>query len=94
MCQKQEAFMKCFLFCEIILFDLKKNDHVRIESNTVTFSKSTWLIELNFVFFLPHRCIKTFELEFSADSNEFKRVNSEDTIFTSFVYMPGEREMH
>ncbi|RVE68609.1 hypothetical protein OJAV_G00093360 [Oryzias javanicus] len=39
------------------------------------------------------RCIKTFEVEFSADGKEFKRVNSEDTIFTSFVYAPVNLEV-
>lgn len=36
------------------------------------------------------RCIKTFEVEFSKDQTEFQRINTKDTIFTSYVYSPGK----
>ncbi|XP_072289725.1 alpha-L-iduronidase [Eucyclogobius newberryi] len=39
------------------------------------------------------KCIKTFEVEFSGDGNEFKRINVEDTIFTLFVYSPVAMEV-
>uniref|UniRef100_A0A672JDS7 Alpha-L-iduronidase n=1 Tax=Salarias fasciatus TaxID=181472 RepID=A0A672JDS7_SALFA len=31
----------------------------------------------------------TFEVEFSTDQKDFRRINTQDTIFTSFVYSPG-----
>ncbi|KAM3867981.1 alpha-L-iduronidase [Diretmus argenteus] len=34
------------------------------------------------------KCIKTFEVEFSKDHKEFHRINTQDTIFTSYVYSP------
>uniref|UniRef100_A0A3P8XVM2 Alpha-L-iduronidase n=1 Tax=Esox lucius TaxID=8010 RepID=A0A3P8XVM2_ESOLU len=34
------------------------------------------------------KCIKTFEVEFSKDQKKFHRVNTWDTIFTSYVYSP------
>ncbi|KAF7657526.1 hypothetical protein LDENG_00025810, partial [Lucifuga dentata] len=34
------------------------------------------------------KCIKTFEAEFSKDGKEFRRINSRDTTFTSYVYSP------
>lgn len=36
------------------------------------------------------KCIKTFEVEFSVDGNDFKRINAQDTIFTSYVHSPVE----
>lgn len=36
------------------------------------------------------RCIKTFEVEFSSDQQQFSRINDQDTIFTSYVYSPGK----
>ncbi|XP_017269987.1 alpha-L-iduronidase [Kryptolebias marmoratus] len=39
------------------------------------------------------RCIKTFEVEFSADQREFRRINSPDTIFTFYVYSPVDQEV-
>lgn len=39
------------------------------------------------------KCIKTFEVEFSADSIEFKRINVQDTVFTSHVYSPVDQEV-
>ncbi|KAM4576977.1 alpha-L-iduronidase isoform 1-T1 [Odontesthes bonariensis] len=39
------------------------------------------------------RCIKTFEVEFSADDKEFSRINNQDTIFTSYVYSPVDQEV-
>ncbi|XP_029619149.1 alpha-L-iduronidase isoform X2 [Salmo trutta] len=39
------------------------------------------------------KCIKTFEVEFSKDQEEFKRVNTRDTIFTSYVYSPENLEV-
>uniref|UniRef100_A0A3B3ZAQ1 Uncharacterized protein n=1 Tax=Periophthalmus magnuspinnatus TaxID=409849 RepID=A0A3B3ZAQ1_9GOBI len=35
-------------------------------------------------------CIKTFEVEFSGDGSEFKRINVQDTIFTSYVNAPDQ----
>uniref|UniRef100_A0A6Q2Y3D2 Alpha-L-iduronidase n=1 Tax=Esox lucius TaxID=8010 RepID=A0A6Q2Y3D2_ESOLU len=35
------------------------------------------------------KCIKTFEVEFSKDQKKFHRVNTWDTIFTSYVYSPA-----
>ncbi|XP_036383135.1 alpha-L-iduronidase isoform X2 [Megalops cyprinoides] len=34
------------------------------------------------------RCIITYEVEFSSDQNRFRRVNAQDTIFTSYVFAP------
>ncbi|XP_034068644.1 alpha-L-iduronidase isoform X1 [Gymnodraco acuticeps] len=34
------------------------------------------------------KCIKTFEVEFSPDHEEFSRINTQNTIFTSYVYSP------
>ncbi|XP_020783992.1 alpha-L-iduronidase [Boleophthalmus pectinirostris] len=39
------------------------------------------------------KCIKTFEVEFSGDGNEFKRINVQDTIFTSYVNSPVDLEV-
>ncbi|KAK7933950.1 hypothetical protein WMY93_004846 [Mugilogobius chulae] len=39
------------------------------------------------------KCVKTFEVEFSGDGKEFRRVNVEDTIFTSYVYSPVARDV-
>lgn len=39
------------------------------------------------------KCIKTFEVEFSADLETFRRVNPQDTIFTSYVYSPVDRDV-
>ncbi|XP_014017008.1 alpha-L-iduronidase isoform X2 [Salmo salar] len=39
------------------------------------------------------KCIKTFEVEFSKDQEEFKRVNTRDTIFTSYVFSPENLEV-
>ncbi|KAA8592734.1 hypothetical protein FQN60_018189 [Etheostoma spectabile] len=38
------------------------------------------------------KCIKTFEVEFSTDHKEFSRINTQDTIFTSYVYSPVDGE--
>lgn len=47
----------------------------------------TWQL---YLYLYTSRCIKTFEVEFSADSIEFKRINVQDTVFTSHVYSPGK----
>ncbi|KAM4617057.1 alpha-L-iduronidase [Polymixia lowei] len=39
------------------------------------------------------KCIKTFEVEFSKDHNKFHRINTQDTIFTSYVYSPVNKEV-
>nr|XP_057926141.1 alpha-L-iduronidase isoform X1 [Doryrhamphus excisus] len=39
------------------------------------------------------KCILTFEVEFSAGQNEFSRINSHNTIFTSYVYSPVDQEV-
>ncbi|XP_061763126.1 alpha-L-iduronidase-like isoform X1 [Nerophis ophidion] len=39
------------------------------------------------------KCIQTFEVEFSASQNEFSRINSQNTIFTSYVYSPVDQEV-
>lgn len=39
------------------------------------------------------KCIKTFEVEFSTDQKTYRRVNSQDTIFTSYVYSPVNQEV-
>ncbi|KAG8012247.1 Alpha-L-iduronidase [Nibea albiflora] len=39
------------------------------------------------------KCMKTFEVEFSADQKEFSRINAQDTIFTSHVYSPVDQEV-
>ncbi|XP_075960916.1 alpha-L-iduronidase isoform X2 [Anarhichas minor] len=39
------------------------------------------------------KCIKTFEVEFSTDNKEFNRINTQDTIFTSYVYSPVDQEV-
>jgi len=36
-----------------------------------------------------HRCILTFEVEFSRDGEDFHRINTQRSIFTSYVYSPG-----
>uniref|UniRef100_A0A7N8WYM6 Alpha-L-iduronidase n=1 Tax=Mastacembelus armatus TaxID=205130 RepID=A0A7N8WYM6_9TELE len=36
------------------------------------------------------KCIKTYEVEFSTDHENFSRINTQDTIFTSYVYSPGK----
>uniref|UniRef100_A0A8C3LGF8 Alpha-L-iduronidase n=1 Tax=Chrysolophus pictus TaxID=9089 RepID=A0A8C3LGF8_CHRPC len=35
------------------------------------------------------KCIKTFEVEFSPNGKIYKRINAKDTIFTLYVYSPG-----
>ncbi|XP_037338786.1 alpha-L-iduronidase isoform X1 [Pungitius pungitius] len=42
---------------------------------------------------LNSKCIKTFEVEFSRDNKEFIRINTQDTIFTSYVYSPVDQEV-
>ncbi|XP_067378044.1 alpha-L-iduronidase [Channa argus] len=37
------------------------------------------------------KCIKSFEVEFSTDHKTFSRINSQDTIFTSYVYSPVDQ---
>ncbi|XP_077418309.1 alpha-L-iduronidase isoform X1 [Vanacampus margaritifer] len=39
------------------------------------------------------KCIHTFEVEFSASQKDFSRINSHDTIFTSFVYSPADQQV-
>ncbi|KAJ8005777.1 hypothetical protein DPEC_G00121410 [Dallia pectoralis] len=39
------------------------------------------------------KCIRTFEVEFSKDQRDFHRVNTLNTIFTSFVYSPENLEV-
>ncbi|XP_057688975.1 alpha-L-iduronidase isoform X2 [Corythoichthys intestinalis] len=39
------------------------------------------------------KCIQTFEVEFSSSQKGFSRINSHNTIFTSFVYSPGDQEV-
>lgn len=39
------------------------------------------------------KCIKTFEVEFSTDQKDFRRINTQDTIFTSYVYSPVTEEV-
>ncbi|CAJ1068157.1 alpha-L-iduronidase [Xyrichtys novacula] len=39
------------------------------------------------------KCIKTYEVEFSMDRNEFSRINTQDTIFTSYVFSPAGQEV-
>ncbi|KAK5871312.1 hypothetical protein PBY51_004199 [Eleginops maclovinus] len=39
------------------------------------------------------KCIKTFEVEFSPGHKEFSRINTQDTIFTSYVYSPVDLEV-
>lgn len=39
------------------------------------------------------KCIRTFEVEFSVDGNDFKRINVQDTIFTSYVHSPVDQEV-
>lgn len=39
------------------------------------------------------KCIKTFEVEFSTDQKEFRRVNTQDSIFTSYVYSPVDQDV-
>lgn len=39
------------------------------------------------------RCLKTFEVEFSTDNKEFSRINARDTIFTSYVFSPGNSSL-
>ncbi|XP_018613848.2 alpha-L-iduronidase [Scleropages formosus] len=34
------------------------------------------------------RCIKTYEVEFSTDNRKFRRINTQDSIFTSYVFAP------
>uniref|UniRef100_A0AAQ4R4X6 Alpha-L-iduronidase n=1 Tax=Gasterosteus aculeatus aculeatus TaxID=481459 RepID=A0AAQ4R4X6_GASAC len=43
---------------------------------------------------LNSKCIKTFEVEFSKDDKECSRINTQDTIFTSYVYSPGKNFPH
>ncbi|XP_041855330.1 alpha-L-iduronidase isoform X3 [Melanotaenia boesemani] len=42
---------------------------------------------------IDSRCIKTFEVEFSTDTKEFTRINTQDTIFTSYVFSPVDQEV-
>ncbi|XP_015230068.1 PREDICTED: alpha-L-iduronidase [Cyprinodon variegatus] len=39
------------------------------------------------------KCIKTFEVERSADQKVFRRINSQDTIFTSYVFSPVDQQV-
>lgn len=39
------------------------------------------------------KCIKTFEVEFSTDQKDFRRINTQDTIFTSYVHSPVDEEV-
>ncbi|XP_071338265.1 alpha-L-iduronidase isoform X2 [Trachinotus anak] len=39
------------------------------------------------------KCIKTFEVEFSTDQKKFSRINTRDTIFTSYAYSPVDQEV-
>lgn len=39
------------------------------------------------------KCIKTYEVEFSSDHRGFSRINTRDTIFTSYVYSPVARQV-
>lgn len=39
------------------------------------------------------KCIKTFEVEFSADFKKFRRINVQDSIFTSYVYSPVDQDV-
>lgn len=39
------------------------------------------------------KCIKTFEVEFSPDHEEFSRINTQNTIFTSYVYSPVDLQV-
>uniref|UniRef100_A0A7N8YB58 Alpha-L-iduronidase n=1 Tax=Mastacembelus armatus TaxID=205130 RepID=A0A7N8YB58_9TELE len=39
------------------------------------------------------KCIKTYEVEFSTDHENFSRINTQDTIFTSYVYSPGKSDV-
>ncbi|XP_041792467.1 alpha-L-iduronidase isoform X1 [Chelmon rostratus] len=39
------------------------------------------------------KCIKTFEVEFSSDQQQFSRINDQDTIFTSYVYSPVDQQV-
>ncbi|XP_056146340.1 alpha-L-iduronidase isoform X2 [Lampris incognitus] len=39
------------------------------------------------------KCIKSFEVDFSKDNKEFCRINTQDTIFTSYVYSPVNQEV-
>lgn len=49
-----------------------------------------FILKLTPLIFMGCRCIKTFEVEFSRDHKDFSRINQQDTIFTSYVYSPGE----
>lgn len=37
------------------------------------------------------KCIKTFEVEFSVDGNEFKRINVQDVIYNLYVHSPVDQ---
>ncbi|XP_077378095.1 alpha-L-iduronidase isoform X1 [Festucalex cinctus] len=39
------------------------------------------------------KCIRTFEVEFSASRKDFGRINRHNTIFTSFVYSPADQQV-
>lgn len=39
------------------------------------------------------KCMKTFEVEFSSDQKDFRRINTQDTIFTSYVFSPVNGEV-
>lgn len=39
------------------------------------------------------KCIKTFEVEFSSDQQKFRRINTRDTVFTSYVHSPEGGEV-
>nr|XP_046242525.1 alpha-L-iduronidase [Scatophagus argus] len=39
------------------------------------------------------KCVKTFEVEFSSDHEHFSRINTRDTIFTSYVYSPEGQQV-
>ncbi|KAM9858790.1 alpha-L-iduronidase [Aulostomus maculatus] len=42
---------------------------------------------------LDSKCIRTFEVEFSARHQDFTRINTRNTIFTSLVYSPADRQV-
>ncbi|XP_051923594.1 alpha-L-iduronidase isoform X2 [Hippocampus zosterae] len=39
------------------------------------------------------KCIHTFEVELSVNQKDFSRINSRNTIFTSFVYSPADQQV-
>ncbi|KAL4660837.1 alpha-L-iduronidase [Arapaima gigas] len=43
--------------------------------------------------YVNSRCIKTYEVEFSSDKRKFHRINVQDTIFTSYLFAPGNLQV-